>query len=166
MPGAAHARPRCPWDGPRYDPAVLPVHFVGIVEPAHDRPGDHYALLDGGPIVLDHGGRLLPGYDAGVRQAVRVPGAGGGVGADLLIHHGLGDRRLVRLVVTQAAVADQVDDHILMKLVAEVQRQLGDEDHRLRVVAVDVEDRGLDYLGHIGTTKGRAGIQGVAGGKA
>jgi len=68
--------------------------------------------------------------------------------------------------VAQSAVADQIDDHVLVKLVAVIQRQASDEDDRLRIISVDVEDRGLDHLGYVGAVDGRAGIQWITGGKA
>ena len=41
---------------------------------------------------------------------------------DLLVHQRLGERRLVALVVAVAAVAEHVDDHVLLELLAEVDR--------------------------------------------
>ena len=59
-------------------------------------------------------------------------------------------RRLVALVVAPLAVADHVDDHVALELLAELERQLRDRDARLRVLGVDVEDRRLDELGDVG----------------
>ncbi len=69
---------------------------------------------------------------------------------DLLVHDRLGERRLVPFVVAVAAVADHVDDDVLTELLAEVEGQFGDMDDRLGIFAVDVEDRDLDHLGHVG----------------
>src|SRR3546814_16874566 len=43
--------------------------------------------------------------------------------ADGLVHQRLGRGRLVGLVVAVAAVADQVDDHVLAEALAEVERE-------------------------------------------
>ncbi len=86
--------------------------------------------------------------------------------ADLVVHQRLGDGRLVRLVVAVAAVADDVDDHVLVELVAEIEGQARGEDHRLGVVAVHVEDRRVDHLADVGAVERRAAVQRVAGGEA
>ena len=70
-------------------------------------------------------------------------------GADLRIHQRLGEGRIVTLVVAEAAVAEHVHHHILVEFLPELRRHLGGEDHRFRIVAVDVEDRGLDHQGHV-----------------
>ena len=100
---------------------------------------------------LDLVGRELAGHDEllGVELADRHPVA------DLAVHQRLGERRLVPLVVAVAAIADHVDDDVLAECLAEVERQLADEDDRLRILAVDVEDRHLDHLGDIGAVPGR-----------
>ena len=74
----------------------------------------------------------------------------------------LGEGRFVALVVTVAAVAIKVDDHIAPEFLAEIERHLGDGDHGERVFAVHVENRRLDRLGHVrriqrGTRVGRQG---------
>ena len=53
-----------------------------------------------------------------------------------------------------------------MELHAVVQGDAGGEDHGLRVVAVDVQDGGVDDLGDVGAVVGGAGVQGVGGGEA
>ena len=70
--------------------------------------------------------------------------------ADRLVHGRLGEGRLVALVVAEAPVAEHVDDDRLVEFHPEFGRDLGRVDHRFRVVAVDVEDRRLDHLGHVG----------------
>ena len=55
-----------------------------------------------------------------------------------------------------AAVADQVDDDVLVELLAEVEGELGDPHAGLGVVAVDVEDRRLDHPGDVGGVERRA----------
>ena len=79
---------------------------------------------------------------------------------DLLVHERLGERRLVALVVAVAAVAEHVDHDVLAERLAEVERQLGDVDDGLRILAVDVEDRHLDHLGDVGAVPGRSALAG------
>lgn len=69
---------------------------------------------------------------------------------DGLVHPRLGERRLIGLVVTVTTVADNVDNNILLPLGPVVSSQLADEVDGLDVVAVDVEDGGIDGLGDIG----------------
>jgi hypothetical protein len=75
-------------------------------------------------------------------------------------------RRLVGLVVAMPAVADEVDDHVLGEALAEVVRKLGDERHRFRVVAVHMQHRCADHLGHVSAVQRRARVFGGAGGEA
>ena len=69
--------------------------------------------------------------------------------ADLLVHHRLGERRLVAFVMAVAAIAEHVDDDRLVELLPVLDRDLGREHHGFRIVAVDVEDRRIDHLRHI-----------------
>ena len=69
--------------------------------------------------------------------------------ADQPVHDRLGERRLVALVVAEAPVAEHVDDDRLVELLPVLDRDLGAEHHRFRIVAVDVEDRRLDQLGDV-----------------
>ena len=84
---------------------------------------------------------------------------------DRLVHQRLGERRLVALVVAEAAVAEHVDDHRLVELLPELGGDLGGVDHRLGVVAVGVEDRRLDHLGDVGRI-GRGAREARIGGEA
>jgi hypothetical protein len=68
---------------------------------------------------------------------------------DLGVHQGLGHRRVVALVVTEAAVAEHVHHHVLAELLAVLDGDLGGEHHGLRIVTVGVEDRRLDHQGHV-----------------
>ena len=76
---------------------------------------------------------------------------------DLAIHDRLRERRFVAFVVTKAAVAEHVDDHWLVEHHAELDRDLGRIDDSFRIVSVDVENRCLDHLRHIGRIGRRAG---------
>jgi hypothetical protein len=58
--------------------------------------------------------------------------------------------------VTAAAVADEVDDDVLLERLAELEGHPRHADARLGVVAVDVEDRRLDHPRHVGAVDRRA----------
>ena len=75
---------------------------------------------------------------------------------DLGVHERLRVAGVVALVVTVAAVADHVDDDVLVEPLAERERQPGHAHARLGVVAVHVEDRRLDHLGDVGGVEARA----------
>ncbi len=85
--------------------------------------------------------------------------------ADRLVHQRLGEGRLVALVVAEAPVAEHVDDHRLVELLAELGGHLGGVDDRFRVVAVGVQDRRLDHLGDVGRV-GRGAPEARIGGEA
>ena len=78
-----------------------------------------------------------------------------------LVHERLREGRLVDLVVSVAPVAHQVHDHVRVEALAPLRRELHGVDHRLDIVAVDVEDGAVECLGHIRAVDGRAGGLGV-----
>ena len=75
---------------------------------------------------------------------------------DQLVHLRLRQRWLIAFVVTVPAVAKHVDDHIFVKLLAEVVRQPRRAHARLGIVTIHVEDRRLHRLGHVGGVRRRA----------
>ena len=105
-----------------------------------------------GPLGLLHGDVAPADQGLGVELAHRAPGL------DALVHQGLGERRVVALVVAVAPVADHVDHHVLVEPLAEPEGQAGHPHDGLGVVAVDVEDRRLDHLGDVGGVDRRPGL--------
>ena len=93
---------------------------------------------------------LLQGDVAPPHQCFGVELAHGPLRLDPLVHERLGVARVVALVVPVAAVADEVDHHVLVEGLPEPEGQPGGPQAGLGVVAVDVEDRRLDHLGHVG----------------
>ena len=87
----------------------------------------------------------------------------GGQRLDPLVHHRLGVGRLVALVVPEAPVADQIDQHVLVESVPVGHRQPHRAEARLGVVAVDVDDRDVEALGQVGRVAGRARVVHVGG---
>ena len=67
-----------------------------------------------------------------------------------MVHQRLGHRGVVALVVAAPAVADHVDDDVLVELHPELEGQLGHPHAGLGVVAVHVEDRRLDHPRDVG----------------
>ena len=101
-------------------------------------------------VVLQGAVRLLLRDVAAAHEGLDVQLAGGALLLDEVVHARLRHRRVVALVVAAAAVADEVDDDVLVEPLAVLEGELGHVHHGLRLVAVDVEDRGLDGLGHVG----------------
>ena len=82
---------------------------------------------------------------------------------DLGVHQRLRVARVVALVVAVAAVADHVDDDVLVEPLPVGEGQPGHPDAGLGVVAVHVEDRRLDHLGDVGGVVAGAGRLGRGG---
>ncbi len=103
---------------------------------------------------------FLFGHDAFADEPPRVERAHARVGLDRLVHQGLRVGRLVAFVVPVAAEADQVDDDVLVELLPVVESDLEHAVRGLRIVGVDVEDRDLVDLGHVGRVHGGAPLRG------
>ncbi len=85
------------------------------------------------------------------------------VGLDRRRRGRLGVGGLVGLVVAEAAVADHVDDDVAAPALAVGHRQADGRRAGLDVVGVDVDDRDVEPLGHVGRVRGGAGFLGVGG---
>ena len=101
--------------------------------------------------------------DLFTHQTIGVDRGDAGVRLDLAIHDRLGVAGIVGLVVAVPAVADHVDDDILLKPLAELVGEAGDVGAGFRIVPVDVEDRGVDGAGDIGGVDGAAAVVGAGG---
>ncbi len=124
--------------------AVEPVGLVGRIGLA----GLVFGLEPMAPVAA-HLVDLALGDETLGDQLVGIDLQRGRVRADQPVHDRLGERRLVALVVAEPPVAEHVDDDGLVELLPVLDRHLGAEHHRFRIVAVDVEDRRLDELGHV-----------------
>ncbi len=128
-------------------------------------PGGLEDLLEAGLVVAELLLGVLHGDVAAADQLLGVELPHAALGVDDLVHPRVGHRRVVALVVTAAAVADHVDDDVLVERLPVLEGQLGHPHHGLRVVPVDVEDRGLDHPGDVGRVhRGAAVLRG--GGEA
>ena len=72
------------------------------------------------------------------------------MGGDLLVEGGLGEGGFVGLVVAVFAVAIHVYHGVALEEAAELEGEGGDEADGLGIVAIHVEDGGLDHLGYVG----------------
>ncbi|MGC4031228.1 MAG: hypothetical protein QM754_05710 [Tepidisphaeraceae bacterium] len=112
---------------------------------------------------LFHGVQVRLREAAGVDELLGVKRAGGGLLGDGLVHERLGEAGFVLLVVAVTAVAPEVDDDVALELLAELDGHLRHVEDGFGVVAVDVEDRGLDGLGAVGAVGREAGVFGDGG---
>jgi hypothetical protein len=85
------------------------------------------------------------------------------LGVDALVHERLSERRLVGLVVTVLSVTVEINDNIVLELGTPVGSKLADEVDGLDIVGVNVEDRGVNGLGDIGTVGGGSGETRIGG---
>ena len=109
-----------------------------------------------GPVGIDH---------ALADQAIGIELGHARMLADLLVHQRLGKARFVALVMAEAAIAPHIDHDVAPEGLAIVDRQLAGEGHGFRIIAVDVQDRRLNTLGHVRGI-GRPARELRAGGKA
>ena len=128
-----------------------------------DRAGLRGVRLGEGPLeaVLEVAVRLLVlllGDVATSDERLGVELADRALRLDEVVHERLRHRGVVALVVAAAAVADEVDDDVALELLAVAERELGDPHDGLGVVAVHVEDRGLDGLRDIRRVDRRARV--------
>ncbi len=92
--------------------------------------------VDLGTDLLD----FLFGDDARVEEFAREQATDWGVGIDFGVEGGLSKAGFIPFVVAVAAVADEIEDNILMKALAEFECQLNDGSGGKRIVPIDVED--------------------------
>ena len=78
------------------------------------------------------------------RKAFCVERQGCLLSFDFLVHHRVGEHGLVALVVTKTTVAEDIDHHVFVELLAELCRHLCRVYNRFGVVTVDVENRSLN----------------------
>lgn len=81
---------------------------------------------------------------------------------DDLVHQRLGEGGLVKLVMSELSVTDQVDDHVTLELLAELRSKSESALDILHRVGVNVEDRSVDRLGNISSVDARSALAGVS----
>ena len=93
--------------------------------------------------------QLVPAQHLLPDQALRADRARAWMRFDLLVQDGLREGGIVALVVPMPAVADEVDDDVLLETLPEGDRELGRVHAGLGIVGVHVEDGRLNDLGHV-----------------
>ena len=141
------AAPRSPRSSSRSSSASL----------AHRRLARREVLLD----ADDHRLGRLGGDDARLDELRLVQLTDRRMLLDRGVHRRLGVRRLVALVVPVAAVADEVDHHVVAERLAVHHRQARGGQAGLGIVGVDVDDRRVEALGQVGGVVGRATLASV-----
>ncbi len=131
--------------------------------PGRARLGDRgvQTLVGGAQLLLgllEECLRLVLGEDAVCDELGGVELADGRLLGDLRDHERLGVGRLVLLVVAEAPVADEVDDHVVAELLPVGEREAHGGDRRLGVVRVHVDDRDVEALGEVARVAGRAAL--------
>jgi hypothetical protein len=124
--------------------------FVLVLRGDHSAHARLEALLDVDQALVCPGGLLfglLRGQHPGLDERPYVELSHGRQALDPLVHHRLRVGRLVALVVTVAPVADQVDEDVLVELVAIRHREPHRRKARFGVIGVDVNDRDVESLG-------------------
>ena len=155
--------------GTRYAGVDVGQHAQGCRRPGrlHEgrrrRAGLVERLLEAVLEVVEGRFGLVEGDVAPLHQRLGEQLADAAMALDGLVHERLGVARVVALVVAVAPVADEVDHDVLVEPLAVVVGQPRDAHAGLRVVAVHVQDRRLDHLGHVGGVLRRAGVLGRGG---
>jgi hypothetical protein len=113
--------------------------------------------------MRDHCFGVSFGNNSFLLELLRQQRANGRVCSDLFVHARLGEGWLVALVVSPAAVADQVDQEILAEHLAvgvghARHRDAGDD-----IVGVDMDDRDLEAFGQVAGIQRRARIAWIGG---
>ena len=80
------------------------------------------------------------------------------MGIDFGVEGGLSEAGFVPFVVAVAAVADEIEDNILMKALAEFEGQLNDGSGGERIVPIDVEDGEAEGFSWSGAVASGAGV--------
>ena len=124
--------------------AFQPVGLVGL-----QVFGGSEGLLEEFLELLDLSLDLFGRQKAFGDEALAIDFAGRRKVLNHLVHDRLGHRRIVAFVVTEAAIAEHVDDHVLRELLTVLGRNLCGIDDGFRIIPVDVEDRRLDSECHI-----------------
>ena len=83
--------------------------------------------------------------------------------ADLLVHHRLGQARVVRLVVAAPPVAHEVDEDVAAEASAVPRGEPRGLHGRLRIVRVRVEHRRVEHVGRVGRVPGEQEVARLGG---
>src|SRR5688500_1070835 len=91
-------------------------------------------------------------------QRIRPDPPDGWMLRDLLVHDGLSVRGLIRFVVSEATVTNEIHDDVGVETSAVREREPDDGEARFRIVGVDVKDRDVEAASHVARVVGAARI--------
>lgn len=74
------------------------------------------------------------------------------------VHDGLGEHRLIDLIVPKLPVPDQINNNILVPGCAPLRGNVRYKEDSLWVVCVHVENRSIDNPTYVGTVRGGSGV--------
>ena len=98
-----------------------------------------------------------------LEEVVNVPVELSSLLGNALVHQWLSERGLVSLVVTELAVADDIDDNVALELGTPVSSKLANEVDGLDIITVDVEDGSVNGLGDIRAVRSRTSEARISG---
>ena len=82
-------------------------------------------------------------------QPLGVEGEGGFLRFDLFVHQRIGKHRLIAFVMTKAAIANNIDNHVFFEFLTKFRGDAGGMDHGLWIIAIDVENRCFDHQSNV-----------------
>ena len=100
----------------------FPVNKQACVGLANQIVNNKLTLIQSSAIFVGHLVSLVLAQDTFINQLLRIEISGGRVLANNVVHQWLCGGRLIGLVVTATAVANQIDNHVFAKLIAIVHR--------------------------------------------
>ena len=96
--------------------------------------------------------------DPGIEELAGEETANRRMGVDFGVEGGLGEVRLVALVVSVPAIANDIENDVLVEFLAEFEGELDDVSGGQGVVAIDVKDREAEGFSGSGTIASGAGV--------
>ena len=133
---------------------IQPIGLVGFIGFARFKLFIQLGLKSG-LHILD----LALGHQTVFDQTFSVKLQGGLLLADARVHRRIGEHGLVALVMTKAAIAEDVDNNIFVELLAEFCRHFCGMNHGFGIIAVHMENRRFHHQSDVGGVGRRARIR-------
>ena len=113
-----------------------------------------FAFIERFAVFLNIGFSLVCLDNAFLQQFVGIKRTRARVLRHFAIHHRLGQERIITLVVTELAEANQIDHHIFVEGFAVIQSRLNHITYSFRIITVYMENRRFHHFGQIGAMGG------------
>ena len=126
---------------------ALPFGCVFIGARVRFNISDLFAVIQFTAVFIHQHLRKIRLDDAALYQVFGVFLPRGFHASNGFVHHRLGRRGLISLVVTVPAIADQVYYDITVKLLAKITGNFHDMMHRFRVIGIHVKNGCMHHLG-------------------